>query len=89
MEEKDYTQRTCIVVVEVLMQGSKKFMGVIVDTVSEVVAVHPEDIEQTIGAEGYYKEEFLEGIAKVKGKVVILLNVEKILDSQELFLLKK
>lgn len=87
LEEREYTQRTCIIVVEVLMQGVKKIMGVIVDTVSEVIGINKEEIDRTTDEDSYFEEEFIEGLAKVKGKVVILLQVEKILKSQELFLL--
>jgi Chemotaxis signal transduction protein len=87
LEEREYTQRTCIIVVEVLMQGVKKIMGVIVDTVSEVIGINKEEIDRTSDEDSYFEEEFIEGLAKVKGKVVILLEVEKILNNQELFLL--
>jgi purine-binding chemotaxis protein CheW len=87
-EERDYTQRTCIIVVEVLMQGIKKIMGIIVDTVSEVTGINRKEIESAESGGSYFEEEFIEGLAKVKGKVVILLEVEKILNNQELFLLK-
>jgi purine-binding chemotaxis protein CheW len=89
MQQREYTQRTCIIVVEILVQSTKKLMGVIVDTVSEVIAIHRDDIEQTAEEESCFNEESLIGLAKVKGKVIILLDVEKILSSQELLVLRK
>ena len=85
--EREYTQRTCIIVVEVLMQGAKKDMGIIVDTVSEVIGINKKEIE-TADGNNYFEEEFVEGLAKVKGKAVILLEIEKALINQELFLNK-
>jgi len=88
LEERKYTQKTCIIVVEISVQDTKKLMGVIVDTVSEVIGIHGEDIEQTLDKDNCFDEEFIMGLAKVKGKVIILLDVEKILKTQELILLK-
>jgi Chemotaxis signal transduction protein len=88
MEEREYNRKTCIIVVEVLLQEAKKLMGVIVDMVSEVIGIHGEDIEQTSNEDNCLDEEFFMGLAKVKDKVVILLNVGKLLNRQELTLLK-
>ncbi|MEA4925520.1 MAG: chemotaxis protein CheW [Syntrophomonadaceae bacterium] len=88
MDEREYTRKTCIIVVEVLTQKVKRLMGVIVDTVSEVIGIHGEDIEPTSAEDNYFDEEFFMGLAKVKGKVIILLDAAKILNRQELSLLK-
>lgn len=89
LEERQYTQRTCIIVVDILIQGTKKLMGIIVDTVSEVMGIHKEEIEQASRDDNYFDEEFFAGIAKVKGKVVILLEVEKLLSNQDYFIKSK
>jgi purine-binding chemotaxis protein CheW len=88
LEERKYTQKTCIIVVEIFIQETKQLMGVIVDTVSEVIGIHGEDIEQIADKDNCFGEEIFMGLAKVKGKVIILLDVEKILNQQESLLLK-
>ena len=88
LEERKYTQKTCIIVVEIFIQETKQLMGVIVDTVSEVIGIHGEDIEQTSDKDNCFDEEFFMGLAKVREKAIILLDVEKILNRQELVLLK-
>lgn len=85
LEDKKYTQRTCIIVVEVIVQGAKKLTGIIVDTVSEVLGIHKEEIEQISAEDSCFDEEFFSGLAKVKGKVVILLEVEKLLSASALY----
>lgn len=84
MDERKYSQKTCIIVVEVFLQETKKLMGVIVDTVSEVIGIRSEEIEENFDKDNCFDEEFFSGIAKVKDRVIILLDVEKILGRQEL-----
>jgi purine-binding chemotaxis protein CheW len=84
MEEKEYTERTCTIVVEIKLNNSKNLMGIIVDTVSEVVNITPYDIEAPPQYSNKEENEFLIGMGKVKGKVVMLLNIEKIINNEEL-----
>jgi purine-binding chemotaxis protein CheW len=79
MPETDYTQRTCIIVVQIEGQAGRISTGIIVDGVSEVLTLQTADIEDTpdfgIGAATPY----LLGLAKIKGKVKILLDINKII----------
>ena len=45
MDAQDYDERTCIIVVEIVIKGSQKLLGVVVDSVSEVVTISDEQIE--------------------------------------------
>ena len=89
MEERAYTQKTCIIVVEVTVQDIRKIIGLIVDTVSEVIPIHTEEIEQIPDAESGRDNAFFKGLAKVRGKVVILLDSENVLSRQEMSLMSK
>lgn len=89
MEERAYTQKTCIIVVEVTVQDIKKIIGLIVDTVSEVIPIHTEEIEQIPDTENGRDNAFFKGLAKVRGKVVILLDSENVLSRQEMSLMSK
>jgi len=84
MEEKEYNERTCTIVVEVNINNLKSLMGIVVDTVSEVVNISHGEIEPSPQYGSKVNEEFLIGMGKVKGKVVMLLNIEKIINSEEL-----
>jgi purine-binding chemotaxis protein CheW len=84
MEEKEYNERTCIIVVETSIHNTKSLMGIVVDTVSEVVNISQADIEPPPQYGNKIDEEFLTGMGKVKGKVVMLLNIEKIINSEEM-----
>jgi len=77
---------TCIVIVEVptATEGETQNMGVVVDSVQAVLEIPTAEIEPapTFGAK--IRSEFIEGIAKVGGKFVILLNVAKVLSMEEI-----
>jgi purine-binding chemotaxis protein CheW len=80
------TKNTCIIIVEVQTQteGERQNMGVVVDSVQAVLEIAASDIEPppTFGAK--IRSDFIEGIGKVAGKFVILLNVNNVLSMQEI-----
>jgi purine-binding chemotaxis protein CheW len=84
LPEIEYTQRTCIIVVQVLSGGIALHTGIIVDAVSEVLNLAAGDIEDTpdFGG-GNSAANYLLGMAKVKGKVKILLDIDRLLSCQE------
>lgn len=84
MEEKEYTERTCIIVVDINTGKSKKQMGVAVDDVAEVIDIKEEEIEDMEENEAHADREFITGIGKVKGKVIILLDIENILSKKDI-----
>lgn len=79
MPETEYTQRTCIIVVQIEGNAGRISTGIIVDGVSEVLTLQAADIEDTpdfgIGAATPY----LLGLAKTKGRVKILLDINKVI----------
>jgi len=84
LPEREYTQRTCIIVVDVAGDGTRMLMGIVVDAVSEVLNIQPSDIETTPDFGEGVAIPYLLGIAKCKGKVKILLDIDKVLTTNEL-----
>jgi purine-binding chemotaxis protein CheW len=84
LPEAEYTQRTCIIVVQVTGGAGPMLMGIIVDSVSEVLNLTSADIEDTPDFGDGAATPFLLGMAKTKGKVKILLEIDQVLTSQEL-----
>ena len=86
LPEMEYTQRTCIIVVQVDVAGISLPTGLIVDEVSEVLNLSIGDIEDTpdFGDGAGSATSYLLGMAKVKGKVKILLDIDRVLNNQEL-----
>jgi len=85
MEEMDYNDRTCIIVVEIQgEEGQKIIMGIVVDSVSEVLNIKDEEIEDTPDFGGTLDTKYILGIAKVDGGVKILLDIDSVLSQEEL-----
>jgi len=84
LQQVDYTQRTCIIVVQVTGEAGAILVGIVVDGVSEVLNVTAADIEDTPDFGHGVSTPYILGMAKVKGKVKILLEIDQVLSSQEL-----
>lgn len=76
------TELTCIVVVQVqLAEGKPTQMGLIVDGVEEVLNLAAADIEETPDFGSALSTEYMVGMAKVKGVVKTLLNIDRVLSA--------
>jgi len=85
LEETEITDRTCIVVTEVnSSSGRKVLMGLVVDSVSEVLQVADDEIEPPPEFGTALDAAYILGIAKVKGSVNILLDIDQVLAAEEL-----
>lgn len=85
LEEKPYNERTGIIVVETNSNATHKQIGVAVDAISDVVNIGRDEIEPP----PQYEEEgidFLTGIGKLKDKIVMLLNTERVFSTKDLHL---
>lgn len=80
----EYTQRTCIIVVQVQGGATPALIGVVVDAVAEVLSLAASDIEDTPDFGRGIATPYLLGLAKVKGKVKILLDIGQALSHDEL-----
>jgi purine-binding chemotaxis protein CheW len=89
MEVKEYNQRTCIVVVELFRDSDKKHIGIIVDKVSEVSNIVENEIENAPQYNSSMDSEFLLGIGKVKGRIILMLNIDKVLSLEEMTIIQK
>jgi purine-binding chemotaxis protein CheW len=80
---EEYTQRTCIIVLQVQHPSGTIHMGMIVDGVSEVLNLQESDIEDTPDFGSEMTVPYILGLAKIKGKVKILLDIDQVLTVQE------
>ncbi len=85
MTEAEYTHKTCIIVAEV----NKTHLGIIVDTVSEVLDIKPEEIEEPSNFGNTLDTNYMLGLGKVKEKIVILLDINRILSTEDMALVEK
>jgi purine-binding chemotaxis protein CheW len=79
----EYTEKTCIIVADIISDGVTKLTGTIVDSVSEVVNISYNEIEQSSGLGIHYNKDFIEGFAKGRDKIRTLVNIDSILDYRE------
>ncbi|HEX3746327.1 MAG TPA: chemotaxis protein CheW [Bryobacteraceae bacterium] len=84
LEAAEYTQRTCIIVTQVQGESGSILMGIVVDGVSEVLNLTAQEIEDTPDFGEAVTGRYLLGMAKVKGKVKILLDIDRVLSTQDL-----
>jgi purine-binding chemotaxis protein CheW len=89
MEPMDYTDRTCIIVVEIESQSGTVLIGAVVDSVSEVLNVGGDDIEETPSFGKKLDTEYILGMAKMEGGVKILLDIDQVLNNEEIAALEK
>ena len=80
----EYTERTCIVVVETDSDTGKLQIGTVVDSVSEVLNIKGSDIEETPGFGTALNTDYILGMAKTAGSLKILLDIDHVLSSDEL-----
>ncbi len=84
MKSIPYNDRTCIIVVEIDTTDTTVLIGIVVDTVSEVLNIKEDDIEETPAFGTQLDTQYILGMAKVEGGVKILLNIDRVLSSDEI-----
>ncbi|MCE5282433.1 MAG: chemotaxis protein CheW [Deltaproteobacteria bacterium] len=84
LEAGEYTERTCIVVVEVSREGGYVFIGIVVDSVSEVLNIKGGEIEATPDFGATLDTAYILGMAKTGAGVKILLDIDRVLSSVEM-----
>lgn len=78
------TKRTCIVIVEVMSEGEKIVIGVVIDAINEVFNLREDEIEAAPSFGAGIRADFLDGMGKASDKFVVLLNIERVLSIDEL-----
>ncbi|BEV07530.1 chemotaxis protein CheW [Methylophilus sp. DW102] len=80
----DITRKTCIVIIEVAHAEATQVVGVMVDAVNEVVDIEAGNIEPAPSFGANIRADFIEGMGKIDGKFVIILNVNSVLSVDEI-----
>lgn len=83
------SDRTCIIVVQVTSKTGTAVMGAVVDEVSEVIDISAEQIEETPDFGADIDTDFVLGIGKVGDRVVMVLDIDKVLTAKELSTIKR
>ena len=84
MPTVEKTDQTCIIVVEIESSGRKLSTGIIVDRVSEVQNIAAEKIEDAPSLGTKEDEDFILGMGKIGDSVKILLDIDKVLSTNDI-----
>ena len=84
LERVPYGPTTVVIVLKVLHGGSSRIMGIVVDAVSEVYNVARQDLKPAPEFGGAVRVDFVKGLATVDKKMVIILDIDHLLNSDEL-----
>ena len=84
LPETGYTNNTCIIVMDLDLDGDTVHIGTIVDEVLSVTEIEEGQIEPPPSIGNQYKSEFIYGMAKVDDNFVMLLDMQKVLSSAEM-----
>jgi len=88
MDDIEYTERTCIIVVEISGETGTVEIGIVVDSVSEVLNIKDEEIEDTPSFGTKLETDYILGMAKMEGGVKILLDIDCVLNEEEMKILE-
>ena len=76
-------RRTCVVIMETTMLGEKVVMGIVADAVSQVIQFSAQDIEPAPPFGTNVRLEYLEGMAKLGTKFVLILNMDQVFTAED------
>ncbi|MBN1115898.1 MAG: chemotaxis protein CheW [Bacteroidales bacterium] len=83
LEETAYTTDTCILVLDIEIKNESILLGVIVDSVREVIQLADSDIQASPSIGTSYNADILWGMAKVQDEFVMLIDVNKVFSDEE------
>jgi purine-binding chemotaxis protein CheW len=86
LQECPVSRRTCIIIMETTLRGERATMGVVADSVSQVIQFAEQDIEPAPAFGSRVRIEYLEGMAKMGSKFVLILNMNEVFAADEVAL---
>ncbi|MDI3528074.1 MAG: purine-binding chemotaxis protein CheW [Tenuifilum sp.] len=84
MPEAEYTNNTCIIVLDIDVDGESVHVGAIVDSVQAVVEIDNSQIMPLPTLGSRYKSEFIIGMAKIDDRFVIILNMDAVFSTDDI-----
>ncbi|WP_370280003.1 chemotaxis protein CheW [Pontibacterium sp.] len=85
----EYGPMTVVIVLSVQCEERERLMGIVVDAVSDVYNVKPEDLKPAPDLGGKLRSEFVKGLATVDEKLMIVIEIDSLLNSDELSLVNE
>ncbi|MBN1182143.1 MAG: chemotaxis protein CheW [Bacteroidales bacterium] len=88
MPETEFTTNTCILVLDVNLEGDSVMVGALVDSVKEVLEIDDKSVQPPPSIGSKYKSEFIEGVVDINDEFVMILNMDLIFSTHELTVLQ-
>ena len=84
LETMEYDAETVIIVLSVKTESGERVVGIVVDSVSDVLSVQISEIKPSPDFGGSVNTEFIDGLATVEEQMVMLLDIDKMLSTDEI-----
>lgn len=84
MTKTETTVNTCIIIVEIELDGETTILGALADSVQEVIELDPEQIEPPPRIGTRLKTKFIKGMGKRDNEFIIILDIDKVFSVEEL-----
>jgi len=84
MTRTESTRNTCIVVVEVQLDGEATVIGALADSVEEVIDLEPEQIQPAPKIGAQIRTDFIKGMGKRDSQFIMILDIDRIFSAEEL-----
>jgi purine-binding chemotaxis protein CheW len=84
MSQTEKTVNTCVVVVEMLLDGEPTVIGALADSVEEVIDLEPEQIEPAPKIGTQIRTDFIKGMGKRDSQFIMILDIDRIFSAEEL-----
>ena len=84
MTRTEQTLSTCIIIVEISVEGERLVLGALADSVQEVIELGPGQIEPAPRIGARFDTEFIKGMGKRDEEFIIILDIDRIFSAGEL-----
>jgi len=84
MTKTESTRNTCIVVVEVLLDGESTVIGALADSVEEVIDLEPDQIQPAPRIGTQIRTDFIRGMGKRDAQFIMILDIDRVFSADEL-----
>ena len=84
MSKTEKTVNTCIVVVEMMVEGESNIIGALADSVEEVIDLEPENIQPPPRIGTKIRADFIRGMGKRDSQLIMILDIDRVFSAEEL-----
>jgi len=88
MESVADTPKTVIIVLDLVIFNKKLIVGIIADSVKDVIEISPSDVKEVPSLGSRYNSDFLEGMIKTDSGFIMILNIEKVFTADDVSLVE-